>query len=149
MTSLLDMSIMDTPDLTTVPGGEYKLRVIRAEVSKTKDKGDGQRWGLNLTLGFADLDGKKTMRKWFALESKPGATADQKQMDALQLKSLLKSCGFETDEPLRTALQQATVSGKADASDLVGCEPWAVVAEPVEDATYGLQNNVSRFVVSK
>lgn len=145
-TSLLDMSIMDTPDLTTVPGGEYRLRIVRAEVSKTKD---GSRWGINLTLAFAELDGKKTIRKWLALGSKEGATKDQIQMDALNLKSLLKSCSFDTDDPIRTAFQQAEVSGKAEAPDLVGCEPWAVVAEPVEDPTYGLQNNVSRFVVSK
>lgn len=36
-TSLLDMNIMETPELSTAPGGEYLMRIIKATVAATKD----------------------------------------------------------------------------------------------------------------
>lgn len=149
-TSLLDMNVLDTPDLEAAVAGEYRMRIIKATVAATKDKGEGSRFGLNLTLAFATEEGKKTIRNWMALESKPDATADQKQMDSLNLKALLIATGLNDQTPLINALQTARANGApAEVSELIGTEPWAVVSEPAEDPVYGLQNRITRFVVSK
>jgi hypothetical protein len=148
--SLLDVNILETPELETVPAGEYQMRLIKAQVAKTKDKGEGTRYGLNLVCAFAALDGKKSIRNWLPLESKPEATADQKQMDSLNLKALLISTGLNDQTPLVNALFQAKEAGApADVPELIGTEPWAVVSEPAEDPVYGLQNRITRFMVSK
>jgi hypothetical protein len=126
------------------------MRLTKAQIAPTKPKEDKEtRYGLNLTLVFAELEGKKSIRHWLSLESRSNATADQKQMDALRLKELLVATGIDQDALVQAYKQSRANKAAVDVPELIGCEPYAIITEPVEDPNYGLQNRISRFVTSK
>jgi len=131
--SFLGQSFDDVFEPKSVPGGEYQLRILKAEVRKQKpEKGTAEFIQLR-----AEIVGEPKAKEITHVIMMPTAEDDIKAKNDKMSRQLvfLKACG----------LDPASVN---NINEVEGCTFWAILDEK-ESEEYGTQNNIRKFVVGK
>lgn len=127
--AFLDFSGTYEPE--TVSPGEYRLRVLEAEVKQQKpEKGTGM--FIQLKLDIPDAPRSKDITHIMMM---PTANDDPKQKNSRlsNIQLFLKACGFDNVN---------------NVDEVVGSTPWAILTEE-ESTDFGKQNKVRKFVAGR
>ncbi len=125
----LDFSEVYEPE--TVPEGEYKLRVLSAEVRQQKpEKGSGS--FIQVKMDIPDAPKAKGVTHVMMLPTEQD-DAKQKNSRLSNIQKFLKACGYDNVNNI---------------DEVVGAAPWAILAEE-ESPGFGMQNRVKQFVVGR
>jgi hypothetical protein len=130
--SALDLNFDDIYEEETIPADqEVQLRVIRAEIVKSRNSG---RWNLHVVFDVPDNDRVADIHLYM------GVPTDEDEQDPKRVNRMKKriagfyeACGVDYS------------SGSVAMTDLVGCTPWAQLGEE-DDPEYGKRNTVRTFV---
>lgn len=115
----------------TVPGGEYQLRVLKAEIKQQKpEKGSGS--FVQLRLDIPSAPKSKDITHVMML---PGQQDDPKQKNSrlAAIQNFLKACGFDNVNNI---------------AETEGSSCWAILTEE-DDPEYGKQNRIRKFVAGR
>jgi hypothetical protein len=115
----------------SVKEGEYKLRVASCE-TKTSTKTGGEYIMAKLII-IEEPTAKDINHVMMLPTAQDDAKKKNNRLFAIQ--SFVKACGFDP----------ANIS---NTNELDGAECWAILGEK-EDAEYGTQNSVKKFVIGK
>jgi hypothetical protein len=128
MSFILDIGTEDVPEITSVPQGEYELKILSAETKDSK-KGDPMIALYMEVLGEATAD---NLNHYIMLPT----DGDDEKTRVRKLNRLkeFKSC-FHLPS-----------SGPIASEDMVGATGWAILGEE-ESQEFGKQNRVKRFIV--
>ena len=129
--SLLDFNLENVTELSTVPEGEYAIRVVNCEL-KTSQKTGGNY--LNVRLELADEADSKNITHIIMLPA--DGDDDKRRNNRLRAVKMFYEA-FDVD-----------YTKGVETEDLVGLTGWAIVVEEESDE-YGTQNRVRRFVQGK
>lgn len=127
--AFLDFDGVYTPE--TVIEGEYRLRVLEAEIKTQKpEKGSGTY--LQLKLEIPDNSKAKDITHVMML---PTDQDDMKKKNnrLSAIQNFLIACGYENVD---------------NVNELVGATPWAILTEE-ESEGFGKQNRVKKFVIGR
>lgn len=127
--SFIDISLADTPELSALPEGEYRVQVTDAEMSTNKS---GGKYVL-LRLEVPNEPTSKDFTHYLGLPSD-----DDTEKQVIKRKNRIK----ETMEALG---YDYAAQGGIDVDALVGLEGWAHLGES-QDPEYGTQNSVRKWV---
>ena len=125
----LDFSGTYEPE--TVSPGEYRLRVVEAEVKSQKpEKGSGS--FIQLKLDIPEAPRAKDITHVMMLPT-PNDDPKQKNSRLSAIQLFLKACGFDNVDNI---------------NEVVGANPWAILVEE-ETQEWGKQNRVRKFVAGQ
>jgi len=147
MSSLLEMNVLDTPDLEIQKEGEYKIHLIKAAVGTSKNGNVG----LILLFDLPEIPNGKLVNHWLGLEPAEDATIKQKQDAQRRIKDFLLAFGFE-QQPLNEAYaaqKQMPADKGTIIEDWANAEGYAILSIQPADGQYEASNKIARFVVSR
>lgn len=128
MSGFIDMDLGDTPELSLVPEGERRLRVIDSEVRESNSGNDM----LVLTMEYPQDELTEEIRDYFVFP-----TQDDDQRTVIRKKGNI--------EEVCDAFGVDFSAGGFDPDDFIGSEAEAIISHS-EDPEYGEQANVQRYV---
>jgi len=129
--SFLGLDYENTYQPTTKQPGEYKLRILSAELKKSSNTGNDY---LALRFEVADDPVAKDIYHVMMLPA-PDDTPKKRNSRTMAIKTLCASCGVDP-------------SVVTDPNELVGLECWAILVEEA-DPEYGTQNRIRSFAIGR
>ena len=128
--SILDYNLDAVPEESTLPQGEYEVKILSA---KSKDSKAGKPM-LEIALGFP---GEPDARSCFHYITLPAEGDEDKPINGKlrRLKGFYEAFGIDYSSPV-------------DMDTIVGETAYAIITEE-EDEQYGNSNRVKRFMARK
>ena len=125
--SLLSLNLSEVKDLRSVEPGEYKLRLVEVKQAVSKNGNDY----LMARLSLPDVPDAKDINHVMML---PDGSRDEKKTNARlrAIRNFMVTFGQD-------------ISSEINLDAMAGSEGWAILIEE-EDAEYGTQNRIKRFM---
>jgi hypothetical protein len=139
MEGLFGFDFSDVSEPTTVPAGEYHVRIVNAE-EKTAKNGETK----YLTVRLEILEGASVSPETLLAAKdlnhtvflpKGTDTPKQRQNSLWRIKEFCLAFGIDP-------------TNNMDLAEWRGLTAWAIIAED-EDKQYGMQNNVKKWIVAQ
>lgn len=126
--SLIDINVADTPDLVALEAGEYEVKVERAEIRTS------QKTGGNFIMLLLSVPAEPNAKLINHIMMLPTQDDDERKAQNRRraIKEACQAFDVEMTPPINV-------------ENFVGQSSFAILAEE-EDAEYGTQNRVRRFV---
>jgi hypothetical protein len=130
MSFILDTDTSNVESFTSVPTGEYELRIVKAE-SKNSQKGDP------MLAVQMDIPSESKSKDVFHYIMLPTGNDDVKRstQKLVNLKDFKAAFGFPQSGPIST-------------DEMEGARGWAILVEE-DDQQYGKANRVKRFIAGR
>lgn len=128
----LNENLNDAAELTTVREGEYKLRIMKAEMKAIQSTGSNC---VNLMLDIPDEPLSKTV--YHTLWMPKATDSPKERANTLgHIVTFLRTFGFDPAEDI------------SNLEVLEGATGWAILVEK-DEGEYGIKNKVKKFIPPK